>query len=498
MSQDRALVTGGLVLRDAHTEPQRADMLIEGDRILAVEPAGSIDAGAGRPIDATERMIVPGLVNGHTHGHGALGKGQVSDRAPLEVFLTEAGGFGGNRTLDDKRLTAELTAVELVRRGCTTALDMYGEYPVPSPEGMGAVADAYYSIGMRAVIAPMMADQTLFQAIPGLLASLPEPYREKAQAMATAPIEQVLASMEAVLTGWRHDRHRVRPGIAPTIPLHCSDAFMRGCARLAEEYDTILQTHLAETRMQNIKGHERYGQSLVAHLEGLDLLSPRLSAAHGIWLSEADMARLGAHGCGVVHNPMSNLRLGSGVAQARKLKDAGVRLGIGTDATNTSDGQNMFEALRLAATLSRICDPDPSRWIEAREAFEAATVGSAGILGFETVGRLQPGWAADMVFLDLTHITYTPLRAPLRQMAFAESGASIRSVMIAGRMVLDEGRMTTIDEAALRARADVAATRLDAANADAIKGAEAMAGLVGCFCLAHAKKDCEIVRMVHG
>lgn len=494
----QTLITGGLVVEDSRTEPRRADILVEGGAIRAIETAGTIDPSRGRPVDAGDRLVVPGLVNGHTHGHGALGKGQVGDRAPLEVFLTEAGGFGGNRTLDDKRLTAELTAVELVRRGCTTALDMYGEYPVPSPPGMGAVADAYDSIGMRAVIAPMMADRTLFQAIPGLMDSLPDRYREAAQAMATAPTDQTLAGLEDVLNTWRHDRSRVRPGIAPTIPLHCSEGFMAGCARLAEDYDTILQTHLAETRLQNIKGYERYGHSLVQQLEKTGLLSPRFSAAHGIWLNEDDMARLGAHGCGVVHNPMSNLRLGSGVAQARKLKDAGVRLGIGTDASNTSDGQNMFEALRLAAYLSRICDPDPARWIEAREAFEAATVGSAAILGFDRVGRLATGWAADMVFIDLTHITYAPLREPLRQMAFAESGAAIRSVMIAGRMVLDEGRMTTIDETALRARAAAAAERLDAANAEAIKGADAMARLVGCFCLAHAKEHCEVVRRVHG
>lgn len=493
---ERLLIDGGLVLAGERPAPRRADVLVEGGRILAIEPPGAIDPTAGRRIDAADRMIVPGLVNGHTHGHGALAKGQVGDRSPLEVFLTEAGGFGGGRTLADKRLTAELTAVELVRRGCTTALDMFGEYPVPSPEGMGAVADAYEAVGMRAVIAPMVADRTLFQAIPGLLEDLPEPLRSRARAMATAPPEDTLAGLEAVLKGWRHDRERIRPGVAPTIPLHCSDAFMTGCARLAEDHDTLLQTHLAETRTQNLKGRERYGRSLAAHLEGLGLLSERFSAAHGIWLDDEDMRRLGAHGCGVVHNPMSNLRLGSGVAQARRLKDAGVRLGVGTDATNTSDGQNMFEALRLAAYLSRICDPDPERWLDAAEAFEAATVGGAGILGFDRVGRLAPGWAADMVFLDLGHVTYVPLREPLLQMAFAESGAAVRSVMIDGRMVLDEGRMTTIDEAALRARAEEAAARLDAANADAIRAADAMARLVGCFCLAHAKRPAGIVRTV--
>ncbi|MGF1551455.1 MAG: amidohydrolase family protein [Paracoccaceae bacterium] len=493
---DPVLIAGGLVLVGEPPEARPADILADAGRIVAVEPAGTIDPSSARPLDASDRLVVPGLVNGHTHGHGALAKGQVADRSPLEVFLTAAGGFGGSRTLDDKRLTAELTAVELVRRGCTTALDMFGEVPVPSVEGMSAVAEAYETVGMRAVIAPMMADRTLFQAIPGLLDSLPEPYREKARAMATAPTEDTLAGLEAVLKGWSFDRERLRPGVAPTIPLHCSDAFMQGCARLAEDHGTILQTHLAETKTQNLKGRERYGHSLTAHLEGLGLLTERFSAAHGIWLDGEDMARLGAHGCGVVHNPMSNLRLGSGVAQARRLKEAGVRLGVGTDASNTSDGQNMVEATRLAAYLSRLCDPDPARWLDAAEAFEAATVGSASILGFERVGRLAPGWAADMVFLDLAHVTYTPLRAPLLQMVFGESGAAIRSVMIAGRMVLEEGRMLTVDEARLRARAGEAAARLEAANAEAIRGAEAMADLVGCFCLGQARRPCGLARTV--
>ena len=114
----------------------------------------------------------------------------------------------------------------------------------------------------------------------------------------------------------------------------------------------------------------------------------------------------------VVHNPMSNLRIGSGVAPARAMLDAGLTLGIGTDASNTSDGQNMFEALRLAAFLSRIADPDPQQWLSAMDAFRAATAGSARVLGFAGIGQLEPGYAADIVFIDLRHINYVPLRTP--------------------------------------------------------------------------------------
>ncbi|MEM6623353.1 MAG: amidohydrolase family protein [Pseudomonadota bacterium] len=490
------LITGGLVLHGDPARVEAADILIADGRIAAIEPPGSIDPARGQAMDAADRLIVPGLVNGHTHGHGALGKGQVGDRAPLEVFLTGSGASNGNRTIADKRLTARLTAVELVRKGCTTACDLFVEYPAPSVEGMTAVADAYHEVGMRAVVAPMMADRTLFEALPGLLESLPETHRRRAEAMKTAPTETSLAAAEAVLTGWQHDRDRIRPGVAPTIPLHCSDEFMVGCARLAADHDVPLQTHLAETRTQHVLGRKRYGHSLTEHLEILGLLSPRFSAAHGIWLDEEDMKRIGGAGGGVIHNPMSNLRLGSGVARARLLLQAGVRLGIGTDASNTSDGQNMFEALRLAAYLSRICDADRTLWLDAGEAFEAATVGSAQILGFDKLGRLLPGWAADMLFLDLGHINYVPLRAPVLQLAFAENGAALRSVMIAGQMVMAEGEMLTIDEARLRADAEEARDRLDALNDDAMAAAQPLADLVGCFCLAHAREPAGMVRSI--
>ena len=129
--------------------------------------------------------------------------------------------------------------------------------------------------------------------------------------------------------------------------------------RVVAEFDVGLQTHLAETKTQAVLGLAQYGRSLVAHLAGLGFLGPRFSAAHGIWIDADDIARLAEADAAVVHNPMSNLRIGSGVAPARAMLDAGLRLGIGTDASNTSDGQNMFEALRLAAYLSRIADPDP-------------------------------------------------------------------------------------------------------------------------------------------
>ena len=487
------LIRGARVLRvDLTCDP--ADVLIEHGFIRAIEPVGRITRGDVEMIEAADRLLVPGLVNGHTHAHGGLGKGAVGDRVPLEVFLSASGAINGSRTVEDKRLSATLTAVELVRKGCTAAYDLFVEYPVPSREGLDAVAEAYGTVGMRSVIAPMMADRTLYEALPGLIESLPPHLQEQARRFKAAPYEASVAAARDILANWRHDRDKLRPALGPTIPLHCSDAFLVECARLAEEYDVLLQTHLAESKTQAVLGYKKYGRSLVAHLQALNVLGPRLSAAHCIWLDSHDISRLAAAGAGVVHNPMSNLRLGSGVAPARALLDAGVRLGIGTDASNTSDGQNMFEALRLAAFLSRVGDADYDRWLSAEEVFRAATEGSAKILNFDRIGCLEPGYRADIVFLDIGHINYVPLRNPLRQIVLAENGVAIHSVMIDGRFVVRDRHLLTVDEARLRQEAEEAVARLDMANVEAARAADQFHDLVGHFCMAHARAPFHVHR----
>ncbi len=480
------LIYGALVLRE-NLKAQNADLLIDAGVISAIEPPGIITDDNLERIDATDQLLVPGLVNAHTHSHGALGKGLVGDRVPLEVFLSGAGAINGGRGLEDKHLSATLSAVELVRKGCTAAFDLFVEVPSPTREGLDAVAGAYAAVGMRAVIAPMIADRTLYQALPGLIESFPAALQDQVGQLATAPPEACIAACRDILQHWSFDRERQRPALGPTIPLHCSDAFLIACRDLAREYNVPLQTHLAETKTQAVLGLRKFGRSLTRHLQELKFLGPHCSAAHGIWLDEDDIARLAATGTSVVHNPMSNLRIGSGIAAARQLLSAGVPLGIGTDASNTSDGQNMFEALRLAAFLSRICSPEIGEWLSAAEVFRAATRTSAEILGFTKTGVLEPGHAADIVFLDLEHINYVPLRDPLLQLVFAENGAAVDSVMIDGRFVLRHDRMLTIDEARLRAQAATAAARLDQANAPTRLQTDAVADLVGRFCLGQAR-----------
>jgi 5-methylthioadenosine/S-adenosylhomocysteine deaminase len=479
----RSIIRGGLVLgSDGEAAPR--DIVIEDGRIVALEERGTPVGDDTEVLSAADRLLVPGLVNAHTHSHGALNRGAVEDRVSLEMFLTGGGASARSRGLEEKYLSAALSAAEMIRKGCTACFDLTVEVPEPTPEGISAVARAYRDAGMRAVVAPMIADRTIYQALPGLLEALPDALRQSFANLRVASIDKTFDACRTILANWDFDRRFIRPALGPTIPLHCSDEFLRECDRLSAEYGVRLQTHLAESRAQAAIGRTRYGVSLVAHLEELGFLSNRLSVAHAIWLENDDIRRLGSYGVTVAHNPSSNLRLGSGVAPVRDMLRAGVTVGIGTDASNTSDGQNMFEATRFSSYLSRIEGFASDDWISAAEAFEMATAGSAKGLGFENIGRLAVGCEADIVFLRLESPHFVPLRAPLLQIVFGENGASVDVVMIGGRIVFRGGKLLTLDEAALRLRAEEAARRLDEANATVFASGAEVSRLVGAFCAA--------------
>ncbi len=483
MTARRTVIRGGMVL-DAEGRAALRDLLIEDGRIVAIDNPGLGVADDAEVLSAFDRLLIPGLISAHTHSHGALNRGAVNDKVSLEMFLTGAGASARSRGVDDKYLSAALSAAEMIRKGCTACFDLTVEFPEPSREGISAVARAYRDAGMRAVVAPMIADRTIYQALPGLLEALPDDLRSHCAGLSAAPIEQTFSACRDILANWEFDRRWIRPALGPTIPLHCSDQFLIDCAHLAREHDVPLQTHLAESRAQAAIGLTRYGKSLVGHLQELDFLSERLSAAHAVWLDDDDISRLGQSGVRVAHNPSSNLRLGSGVAPVRKMLENGIAVGVGTDASNTSDGQNMFEATRLASYLSRIDGFATDEWLSAGEAFHLATEGSAKVLGFEKIGRLARGYEADIVFLRLDSPHFVPLRSPLIQMVFGENGASVHTVMIGGRIVFHDAKLLTLDESLLRRQAQEAANRLDQANAGTYASAATVAQLVGAFCAA--------------
>jgi guanine deaminase len=407
----------------------------------------------------------------------------MGDRWTLELLLTAAPWLTGHRTADDIHLTAQLGAVEMVLKGCTACYDLFVEFPLPTREGIARVAAAYQEVGMRAVIAPMVADRTFYEAIPGLADALPNALRERVAALRLPPGAATLDAIRSALQDWSCDRDRVRPAVAPTIPHHCSDDFITGCAALARDFDIGLQSHVAESKVQAIAGMRLYGKTLTAHLDELGIIGPHFTVAHGVWLDNDDMARLGDRGASIAHNPGSNMRLGAGLADARAMLDARVNLGIGTDGANCSDNQNMYEAMRLASFVSKVQGPEWRRWMTTREVALAATEGSARALGFgDRIGRIARGYQADLVMLDLDHPNWLPLNNPVNQLVHSEDGNAVHSVMIAGKMVVENRRVLTVDMERLRSRVEAARERLAAANADNRRLYEALEPIVGSYC----------------
>jgi len=468
------ILRGGLVLDVGAGTAEPADILIEGDMIRELGPPGCPAPEGAAEISAARRLLHPGLVNAHTHGHGNLAKG-MGDCWTLELLLAAAPWITGNRSTEDKYLSTQLGAVEMVLKGCTACYDLSFEWPLPTAEGLAQAAQAYADVGMRAVVAPMVADRSFYEAIPGLLDALPPPLQERVTELRLPPAEVTLPAIRAALRGWSSDRERVRPAVAPTIPHHCSDAFISGCAELAREFDVGLHSHVAESKVQAVTGVRVYGHTQTAHLDTLGVLGPHFTVAHGVWLDEDDLARLGDKGASVAHNPGSNMRLGSGLA----------------------DNQNMYEAMRLASFVSKVQGPDWWRWLSTREAALAATEGGARALGFAgKIGRIAPGYKADIVMLDLDHPNWLPFNDPVNQLVHCEDGTAVASVMIGGRLVVDNRRVITVDLARLRDRVAAARERLAIANAESRRLYEALEPVVGSHCPGLARTPYHIHR--HG
>lgn len=488
------VIRGGRVLDIKGHRAPKADILIKGDTILEIGPAGLAAPDHATMIDAEGRLLHPGLINGHTHSHGNLAKGMV-DGVTLELLLTAGPYMSGARTLEDKYLSSLIGAAEMVLKGCTAAYDLAAEFPMPTAEGLAAIGQAYADVGMRATLAPMVADTSFFEAIPGLMERLPPSLQKEVERYRLAPYKASVAQMKKALQGWKLAAKGVQLAVAPTIPHHCSRQFLQACLKLSKDYGTGLHSHVAESKVQVVAGYQLYGSSLTAYMDSLGLIGSDFTVAHGVWLDGDDMKLLADRGASVSHNPGSNMLLGNGLADMRGMLDAGINVGIGTDGASCSDNQNMYENMRLASMTSKVQGPDRQNWITTEEVLHAATAGSARALGLgERIGRLEPGYKADIVFLDLGHVNWIPCNDPTNQIVHTEDGSAVHSVMIGGRMVVENRRLLTIDLAKVAKQAEMSCERLAKGRGPAKALYHRLEKVVGAFCPGLAKQPLHIDR----
>jgi 5-methylthioadenosine/S-adenosylhomocysteine deaminase len=477
------LIRGGQVLTGAPAALQRADVLVEGDRIAALGPTLAAPAGA-RVIEAADRIVLPGMGNAHTHASSHLARGRVGSFT-LEDLLTYSPANSGFRTPDDEYLSAAIGAIEMLKTGCTSAYDLYIAVPAITDETLAAVVQAYTDVGVRVVLAPAVADVVFYQIVPGLADLLPPDLRRTVQDIQPSPTKGLLDLTERAIRRWHGSAEgRIRMAVAPTIPNQATDDLLDGCAALAREYGVGFHTHLAESKVQVVESRRRWGKSIVARLADHRVLGPGFVGAHSVWLDDDDLRMLADAGAAVAHNPGSNLRLGVGIAPVREMLDRGLAVGLGTDGSTCADNQNLFEALRIASVISTVRFPhETARWLDADTVWGLATTGTARVLGQAgDLGTLAPGRKADLVLLRTDSAFLRPLGDPVKALVYAETGANVETVLVDGRVVVERGRVTTVDEARIYARAQVAADRQRERAADAYALAGRLAPYVAAAC----------------
>lgn len=481
------VLCGGRLLDSELQRLRDVDIVISGNAIVDLVERGGGPVEAQR-IDVSNRIMHPGLVNAHTHSHGVLGRA-MEDQMTLELLIVAGPWIYGGLSLDDIALCAELNSVEMILKGCTTCYDLYLELPLPSLDGMQALASGYARSGMKAIVAPMVMDTLIHQAIPGLAECLPEGLARDL-ARPTPPGSLLISRLKAIYSQWRHPS--LSPAVAPSIPLHCTTQFFLDAIHLADEFGLRVHSHIAESKVQAVASLHRFGKSIVSHLSDIGALTPRFTAAHGVWLSTDDMELLANGGSHIAHNPGANMRLGSGVADVRKMLDLSINVGIGTDGSNCSDNQNMYEAMRLASLVSKSQSPHTRDWISTREVLTAATSGSAALLGMQDqIGRIEFGYRADIVFLDASHPNWIPVNNPVNQLVHVEDGNSVTDVMIDGRFVVRDRQPLGIDLANLARRVQNARERLSSLNKSTKRLSAQLSKIVNryCPCLAHERLE---------
>ena len=422
------LVSGGTVITmDAQRRVlDDGAVAVRGDTVVAVGPRAELEArfAAARQIDARGKLVMPGLINGHQHAAMALFRGLADDLALNDwlhnyIFPAEA----RNVTQDFVTWGTRLGVLEMLRGGTTTYADMY--YFEDS------VARATKEAGMRGVLGETIID-------------FPVPDNKTPS--------QALAYTEDYIKRWKSDG-LITPAIAPHSIYTCSEKTLQDSAALARRYGVPLLTHVAEARFEGDQSRAKYGLSPVAYLENIGLLGPDMVAAHCVWVDAGDIVLLTSRGVGCVHNPSSNMKLASGVSPVVDMLAGGVRVGLGTDGAASNNDLDMFEEMDIAAKLQKIARMDP-RALPAEQVVEMATIGGARALHMEKeIGSLEPGKKADLIIVATGAPHSTPLYNVYSQLVYALKASDVDAVVIAGRPVMENRRMLTLDEDAILAKA---------------------------------------------
>jgi cytosine/adenosine deaminase-related metal-dependent hydrolase len=447
------------LIRNAHVltfdaqdrEYAHADILIEGDRIaaigadLAVAPQTKIIAAAGK-------LAMPGLINGHFHSQASMLAGAL-ENGPLELFMLFEVPPAGTAKVDSRLtyLTTLLGAIEMLKCGVTAVHDDAFHNPYPTQDSISALMRAYADCGLRATVSINHQNVVEYQKYPFLAEMLPADIRaemDRAARMTTRELSDLYRWHHATWHGAENGRLHV--AVSNSAPQRVSEDYFSFLSAFSREHDLPFNIHMLETKTQRVLGQQRWGKSLIRHVHDLDFLDERVMVIHAIWVDDLDIALMAQAGCTVAHNPVCNLKLGSGIMPFRKLRDAGIPVALGSDEKAADDSTDMWAVAKFASLVHRATDPDYTRWPQPREVLQCLLGGGARGMRRPDIGSLEVGKCADLILIDLDHLAFTPRNDLRRQLVYCANGDAVAMTMVAGRIVVENDRVLTVDEGAIK------------------------------------------------
>ena len=440
-----AMVTSNTFNAAAQNRQERVDLLVLGGTIVTMDSArqviddGGIAVRAGRivaigsraqiearytsrqRVNATGKLITPGLINGHTHIPMVLFRG-LADDLDLQEWLTKYifPAEAKNVTEDFVRVGTRFGLAEMIRGGTTTYCDMY--------YFEDAIAEETSKAGVRGVLGETVIDFPVADN------------KTNAEAM---------TYVEKFVSRWKGN-DLIVPAIAPHAPYTVSEDHLKAVRAFSDRTGAAIVTHVSETKRELDDSIKAKGASPVAYLERIGFLSERVIAAHMVWPQGSDIEILKKRRVGVVHNPQSNMKLASGVAPVPKMMEQGVLLGLGTDGAASNNDLNMWEEMDTVAKLHKVFSGDP-KVISAQQAFELATIRGAQALHLEKeIGSLEVGKRADLLLIERDSLNQIPLYNIYSDLVYATKASDVEGVIINGRVVMQNRRLLTLDEVSIK------------------------------------------------